>query len=218
MVQVFPPGAKLNETLDLYFQLCSMEVNAETLAVMGATLANGGVCPMTGEAVVSNRACRDTLSLMYSCGMYNYSGQFAFHVGLPAKSGVAGDMVVVIPNQMGIALWGPPLDQNGNSVRGVKFCMELVARFNFHNYDSINHGDSQKIDPRKQHTELKGERVVHVLFAAKAGDINAMKQYFMQGTSYFLPPHSHCFPSPSAQAQVFQCKSDKLTWHVQERL
>ena len=118
----FPTGADLHETLDLYFQSCSMEINTETLSVMGATLANGGVCPTTGEKVLNSSDVRDVLSLMYSCGMYNYSGEFAFQVGLPAKSGVSGAILLVIPNVMCVALWSPPLDSLGNSVRGIQFC------------------------------------------------------------------------------------------------
>ena len=76
----FPATTDLQETLDLYFQSCSLEVNTETLAVMGATLANGGTCPTTGEKVLKSSDVRDVLSLMYSCGMYNYSGEFAFKV------------------------------------------------------------------------------------------------------------------------------------------
>ena len=76
----FPEGSDLHETLDLYFQSCSMEVTTETLSVMGATLANGGVCPTTGDKVLACSDVRDVLSLMYSCGMYNYSGEFAFKV------------------------------------------------------------------------------------------------------------------------------------------
>ena len=76
----FPASTDLQETLDLYFQSCSLEVNTETLAVMGATLANGGTCPTTGEKVLKSSDVRDVLSLMYSCGMYNYSGEFAFKV------------------------------------------------------------------------------------------------------------------------------------------
>lgn len=67
--------------------MCSLEVNCHTVSVVASTLANGGICPITGEQVLSSQAVRDVLSLMHSCGMYDYSGQFAFNVGLPAKSG-----------------------------------------------------------------------------------------------------------------------------------
>uniref|UniRef100_A0A914RTR6 glutaminase n=1 Tax=Parascaris equorum TaxID=6256 RepID=A0A914RTR6_PAREQ len=142
------------DTLDLYFQLCSIETNADTLAVMAATLANGGVSPLSEQRVVCNRAVRDTLSLMYSCGMYDYSGQFAFTVGLPAKSGVSGDMIIVVPNVMGICIYSPALDPLGNTVRGVKFAEQLVEKFNFHNYDSLVYSETHKIDPRKTRTVL----------------------------------------------------------------
>ena len=77
---------------------------------------------------------------MHSCGMYNYSGQFAFDVGLPAKSGVSGALVLVIPNVMGIGVWSPALDTLGNTVRGVQFAKELVKTFNFHRFDHIMQG------------------------------------------------------------------------------
>ena len=80
----------------LYFQSCSLEITTESLAVMGASLANGGICPTNGERVFKSESVRDVLSLMYTCGMYNYSGEFAFTVGLPAKSGVSGALVLVI--------------------------------------------------------------------------------------------------------------------------
>uniref|UniRef100_A0A914V5P7 glutaminase n=1 Tax=Plectus sambesii TaxID=2011161 RepID=A0A914V5P7_9BILA len=144
----FPESKQsLKDTLDFYFQLCSLEANCESLAVMAATLANGGVCPLTGVKCLANRPCRDVLSLMYSCGMYDYSGQFAFHVGLPAKSGVSGAMIVVIPNLMGICMWSPPLDKMGNSVRGVEFCKEMINKFKFHNYDTLLHAEAEKFDP-----------------------------------------------------------------------
>jgi len=126
---------------------------------------------------------------MYSCGMYDYSGQFAFRVGLPAKSGVSGSMILVIPNVMGFALWSPPLDRMGNTVRGVHFCEELIERFNFHNYDSLSHGDSDKIDPRKNNVEAHGQHVVNVLFSAANGDLGALKRYVLQGINMDLPDY-----------------------------
>merc|ERR1719270_3358861 len=177
----FPANTDLHETLDLYFQSCSLEVNAETLAVMGATLANGGICPTTGEKVLDSTNCiRNVLSLMFSCGMYNYSGEFAFNVGLPAKSGVSGGLVLVIPNLMGIGLWSPPLDEIGNSTRCLQFCEELVERFNFHHFDNLNHSET-KIDPRRSRHEKTGLSTVTMLFAAKAGDMTAWKRLHMQG-------------------------------------
>uniref|UniRef100_A0A672IPC8 glutaminase n=1 Tax=Salarias fasciatus TaxID=181472 RepID=A0A672IPC8_SALFA len=118
----FPEGTDMTAILDFYFQLCSIEVTCESASVMAATLANGGFCPITGERVLSPEAVRNTLSLMHSCGMYDFSGQFAFHVGLPAKSGVAGGILLVVPNVMGVMCWSPPLDKLGNSVRGIQFC------------------------------------------------------------------------------------------------
>uniref|UniRef100_A0AC34QCD3 Glutaminase n=1 Tax=Panagrolaimus sp. JU765 TaxID=591449 RepID=A0AC34QCD3_9BILA len=183
----FPEETKnLSEALDFYFQLCSMEVTCETAAVMAATLANGGVCPITEERCIGSRPCRDVLSLMNSCGMYDYSGQFAFHVGLPAKSGVSGLLIVVIPNLVGIALWSPPLDRMGNSCRGVAFCKELVKNFNFHTYDSLAHNESEKFDPRKRLGDREKDVVVSLLFAAKAGDLNTIRRMYMQGVDLSL--------------------------------
>ncbi|KAM9709878.1 glutaminase kidney isoform, mitochondrial-like isoform 3-T3 [Menidia menidia] len=145
----FPEGTDMTSVLDLYFQLCSIEVTCESASVMAATLANGGICPITGERVLSPEAVRNTLSLMHSCGMYDFSGQFAFHVGLPAKSGVAGGILLVVPNVMGIMCWSPPLDKLGNSVRGIQFCTDLVELFNFHNYDNLRHF-AKKHDPRRE--------------------------------------------------------------------
>ncbi|KAH7728569.1 glutaminase DH11.1 [Aphelenchoides avenae] len=151
----FPVGIRsLREELDLYFQLCSVETNCEGGAVMTATLANGGLCPLTDEICIHPLPCRDTLTLMYSCGMYDYSGEFAFLVGLPAKSGVSGALILVVPNLMGMCLWSPLLYKTkqgvvgGNSTRGVHFCQKLISTFNFHSYDSLLHADQKKIDPR----------------------------------------------------------------------
>ena len=97
---------------------------------------------------------------MYSCGMYNYSGQFAFQVGLPAKSGVSGIVLVVVPSVVGFALWSPPLDAIGNSARGVMFAEELVKLYDFHTFDSIGESESGKKNPKVQNYEEKSLKLV----------------------------------------------------------
>merc|ERR1712196_456992 len=139
-------GKDMMENLEFYFKCCSIMQDAEAMSVVAATLANGGTCPITGEHVFKPDTVRDCLSLMYSCGMYDYSGKFAFHVGFPSKSGVAGALLIVIPNVMGICTWSPPLDANGNSVRGIDFCTRLVEHFSFHTYDRLP-GLKSKKDP-----------------------------------------------------------------------
>ncbi|XP_059356432.1 glutaminase kidney isoform, mitochondrial-like isoform X3 [Carassius carassius] len=172
----FPDGTDMTGVLDLYFQLCSIEVTCESASVMAATLANGGFCPITGERVLSPESVRDTLSLMHSCGMYDFSGQFAFHVGLPAKSGVSGGILLVVPNVMGIMCWSPPLDKLGNSVRGIQFCTDLVSLFNFHNYDNLRHF-AKKLDPRREGGEQRVKSVINLLFAAYTGDVSALRRF-----------------------------------------
>jgi glutaminase len=111
-------------------------VTSRDLAVMGATLANGGVNPLTGERAIAREFVKDVLSVMYSCGMYDFAGEWAYRLGLPAKSGVGGGIVAVVPGQAGIATYSPPLDAKGNSVRGIKVCQELSQRFGLHCFES----------------------------------------------------------------------------------
>uniref|UniRef100_A0A8D0C1F6 glutaminase n=1 Tax=Salvator merianae TaxID=96440 RepID=A0A8D0C1F6_SALMN len=172
----FPRGVDMMAALDLYFQLCSVEVTCESGSVIAATLANGGICPITGECVLSDEAVRNTLSLMHSCGMYDFSGQFAFHVGLPAKSAVSGAILLVVPNVMGVMCLSPPLDKGGNSARGIGFCQELVSLFNFHNYDNLLHC-TRKMDPRREGDEVRNKTVVNLLFAAYSGDVSALRRF-----------------------------------------
>lgn len=89
---------------------------------MAGTLANSGYCPITGEKVLGPGAVRDTLALMHSCGMYDSAGEFSFAVGLPAKSGVSGIILMVVPNVMGMCLYSPRVNKSGNSVKGLHFC------------------------------------------------------------------------------------------------
>jgi glutaminase len=124
------------EALDLYFRQCSIIVTCRDLAVMAATLANDGVNPLTGVTVIEPHYVRDVLSVMNSCGMYNYAGQWSYEVGMPAKSGVSGGILAVIPGQIGIGVYSPPLDAQGNSVRGIKVCQDISNEFELHAFNN----------------------------------------------------------------------------------
>ncbi len=118
--------------LDRYFAQCSITVDAVALATMAATLANGGVNPVSGERVLAAGTVRSVLSVMATCGMYDAAGEWLYTVGLPAKSGVAGGVLAVVPGELGIAIFSPPLDAQGNSVRGVEVCRDLVRELDLH--------------------------------------------------------------------------------------
>ncbi|MDZ8240018.1 MAG: glutaminase A [Nostoc sp. ChiQUE01a] len=128
----------IEEALDLYFQQCAVLVNCQDLAVMAATLANKGINPITKERAVDKPYIKDILSVMYTCGMYNFAGEWAYKIGIPAKSGICGGIIAVVPNKMGIGVFSPPLDARGNSVRGVKVCEELSQRLGLHLFDCSN--------------------------------------------------------------------------------
>lgn len=126
---------KIDETLDLYFQQCSIRVNARDLAMLAATLANGGVNPITGERALDEHYVQDVISVMLTCGMYDGSGEWAYRVGMPAKSGVGGGILAVAPQKVGIGTFSPPLDSKGNSLRGVKVCQDLSQDFGLHPFN-----------------------------------------------------------------------------------
>lgn len=128
---------EMSENLNLYFQQCSTTITCEMGSIISATLANGGVCPTTKERVLSENSVKDCLTLMYGCGMYDYSGEFAFEIGLPAKSGVSGCILLVVPNMMGICIWSPPLDEQGNSFKGIEFCKQLNKELDLHIFHNI---------------------------------------------------------------------------------
>jgi len=128
--------------LDLYFHQCSILVTCRDLAMMAATLANMGCNPVTGETALAMSCVKDVLSVMFTCGMYDYSGQWAYRVGVPAKSGVAGGVVAVVNRQLGIGTYSPRLDRFGNSARGIEVCSELARRLGLHVFDCLNIGSS----------------------------------------------------------------------------
>lgn len=134
--------ARVDEHLEVYFRQCSLLVTAEDLAMMAATLANGGINPITGERALDARYVKYVLAIMGSCGMYDFAGEWSFRVGLPAKSGVGGGIVAALPGQMGVGTFSPLLDDRGNSLRGIKTCDELSRRFGLHVFDPVRSADA----------------------------------------------------------------------------
>ena len=118
-----------------YIRQCSINVNVRDLAMMAATLGNGGVQPVSGERVISQESVRQVLSVMTTCGMYNSSGDWIASVGIPAKSGVSGGIIGALPGQLGLAVFSPRLDEKGNSVRGIIMCKQLSNDMGFHMMD-----------------------------------------------------------------------------------
>lgn len=133
---------QIEHTLHQYFSQCAVSVNARDLAYIGATLANTGEHPKSGEDVFGFRHIRDTLAVMFACGMYDFAGEWAYRVGVPAKSGVSGGVLAVINRQLGIAVYSPRIDDRGNSVRGIRVCTELAEEFGLHAFDVMNFGSN----------------------------------------------------------------------------
>ncbi len=196
----FPPDVELEDVLDFYFQCCAIEMNAAMMSIVAATLANGGICPVSGERIFSTETVRHCLSLMSSCGMYDYSGEFAFTVGLPAKSGVSGAIMIVIPNVMGMCTWSPRLDEHGNSVRGIDFCQRLVQIFNFHNYDTLT-GASGKKDPRLDPLTQQTSQINNLIWAASKGDLDAIQQQVWRGAELACADYDRRTPLHLAAAE-----------------
>ncbi|MDX2233606.1 MAG: glutaminase A [Hyphomonadaceae bacterium] len=152
-------GGNTEAILDLYFSQCSVLVTCRDLALMAATLANGGVQPVTGEPALAREYVHDVLSVMNSCGMYNYAGQWSYEVGIPAKSGVSGSIIAIVPGQMGIAAFSPRLDSFGNSVRAIAACKAIAEDFGLHVFRtptlgtagvrSVRRGDSLRSKRRR---------------------------------------------------------------------
>jgi glutaminase len=176
----FPANTNLMNTLDFYFQCCSISVNVREMSVIAATLANGGVCPTSNQRVLKSDTVKDCLSLMYSCGMYDFSGEYAFTVGIPAKSGVSGALMLVIPGVCGVAIWSPRLDELGNSVRGVAFSKKLVEKFSFHTYANML-GDTRLVDPTTTAVARDTTVTSSLCAAAACGDLSELRRLVARG-------------------------------------
>ncbi len=129
---------KIDESLELYFKQCSIMATSVDLAWIGATIANSGVNPLTKTRAISDEYISDIVSLMFTCGMYDSSGEWAYSVGIPAKSGVSGCIVGVIPGVMGISVYSPLIDMKGHSVRGVQVIKDLSKELGLSIFETRN--------------------------------------------------------------------------------
>jgi glutaminase len=170
--KIFDEKTNLVDILEFYFQCCSIEMDCKRMAIVAATLANGGICPLTNERIFGLKTTRSILSLMFSCGMYEETGQFAFSVGLPAKSGIAGCTMIVVPGICGYCVYSPKLNNYGNSTRALEFSKELVKRFDYHQFDLTD-----RVDVLKK----RSEKTVQFFYACFENDIMTVRKMIRYG-------------------------------------
>jgi glutaminase len=182
----FPnPDVDLHETLELFFATLAVTATTPMMATAAATLANGGVNPLSGDAVFDSEVSRGALSLMLSSGMYDSSGEWAFDIGLPAKSSISGALMVVIPNVLGMCVYSPLLSDTSNlPLKGIAFTKKLVETFAFHHLDSIG-GSSSKQTPTLSHHMTDAEAVFAMICAAAVGDVMALQRLISAGVYPF---------------------------------
>jgi glutaminase len=175
---------------ELYFQQCSISVTCRDLGLMAATLANHGVNPVTGKQAIRGEYVESVLSVMGSCGMYDYAGEWIYNIGMPAKSGVAGGVLAVLPGQLGIAVFSPPLDSRGNSVRGIRVCDEFSRHLDLH---LLNRPSVGKVALRLKTSgaELNSSRV------RTLAEVQALREFGSEITIYRLQGNL-TFPSTEA--------------------
>lgn len=175
----------VGKNLELYLQCCAIKTHAEAMAVVAGTLANGGVCPLTEERVFKACDVRNALALMLSCGMGEYSGEWAYKIGLPAKSSVTGAVMVVIPNVGGLCIYSPKVDENCNSVRGVEFCLGLLKRFSFHYFDCVKgivtSSKTSKSNPCKATDSTFQKQLIQLSYSCARGDLASVRGLLHNG-------------------------------------
>ena len=171
----------LQSNLELYFQFCSLETNLLTVGLLAGSLANGGVNPWTNDKVFKYSTVKKILSLMLTCGMYDYSGEWGYKIGIPAKSGVSGLIYGIIPGVMGIAVYSPKLDKIGNSYRGVKFFEKFSEKLNIHIFD--NEYDPEKISIKHRQASNKKLLGYLLLEASSEDDCFTIREVLSKGVS-----------------------------------
>ncbi|XP_040893834.1 glutaminase liver isoform, mitochondrial isoform X1 [Toxotes jaculatrix] len=176
----FPEKVDINTALDLMLQCSSTEVTCESGAAMAASLANGGLCPLSGDQVLSPAATRSMLSVMQVAGMKDYSTTFHYKTSVPAVSSSHGSLLAVVPGVLGLMAFSPELDACGNPWRAVHFCQELISAFQLHSFD-IRTPFRQILAYRQWKAESEGYQIMNVLLAAFRGDVQSLRRYFLSG-------------------------------------
>ena len=175
----FPLGVDAQETLEFFFMSNATMLDCEGIAVIAGTLANGGICPTTGERVFTSSSVRNCLAMMFSCGHGDFSGEFAFRIGVPGKSSKPGCTMIVIPGVVGLCVWSPKLDEQfGISKRGVAVATQLCSTYRFHAFEAI---DSTQADPRQFPGEAQDMAISTLLQAAERGDLAEIKRLYARG-------------------------------------
>ena len=144
--------------VETYFKQCAILGHCRDLATMAATLANRGINPLTGQQAIRGEYVESVLGVMGTCGMYDYAGEWLYDVGMPAKSGVSGGVIAVLPGQLGIGVFSPRLDAKGNSVRGIRVCSALSRRWDLHLFNRPGMGKAA-IRLRLNAAEFNSSRV-----------------------------------------------------------
>ena len=165
----------VTEALKLYFSICSLEMTSTEIATAAATLANNGVCPITQSRILNQKTVRDCLPVLQSSGMYDASGAFFQEVGLPAKSGVGGGVFLVIPQLMGICIFSPRLDEQGNSVRGIEMAKRITSKYLVHIFDGAM-TNADRVDPRIPISKWRANSCGEAIWAASNGDIRTLER------------------------------------------
>ncbi len=179
------------ETLDLYFKQCSIRVTARDLALMGACLANNGVNPITSEVAQKSQYVDKVLSVMSTCGMYDYSGSWVYSVGMPSKSGVGGGIMAVLPGQFGLGVFSPRLDKRGNSARGIRVCEQISGDFGLHLLKVMRATSSSVLRVRYNGADIRSRRLRHkTQREALAAKGNCIRVYELQGELRFASTDS----------------------------
>ncbi|CAK6980787.1 LOW QUALITY PROTEIN: glutaminase liver isoform%2C mitochondrial [Scomber scombrus] len=176
----FPEKTDINAALDLMLQCSSTEVTCESGAAMAASLANGGLCPLSGDQVLSPATTRSMLSMMQVAGMKDYSTTFHYKTSVPAVSSSHGSLLAVVPGVLGLMAFSPELDACGNPWRAVHFCQELISTFQLHSFD-IRTPFRQVLAYRQWKAESEGYQIMNVLLAAFKGDVQSLRRYFLSG-------------------------------------